>query len=108
MSLRHSIVLMLVNVVLVIIIIMLICFFDISSSVTEFPINTYYVTCSMCCPANVIFTFGEFCFMLITISIVFFILIFIPNCLPTSFILLLNSESCFSLPANIAVSSAYI
>ena len=53
-----------------------------------------------------IFILGEFGFLLTTIAMVFVILIFIANCFPTSFILLVNSESSFSFAANIAVSSA--
>ena len=55
-----------------------------------------------------IFILGEFGFLLTTIAWVFLILIFFPNCFPTSFILLVNSESSFSFPANNAVSSAYL
>ena len=54
-----------------------------------------------------IFIFGEFGFLLTTIALVFLILIFIPNCFPTSFILLISSVSSFSFPANNAVSSEY-
>ena len=52
--------------------------------------------------------FGEFGFLLTTVALVFLILIAILNCFPTSFILLVNSESSFSFPANNAVSSAYL
>ena len=51
---------------------------------------------------------GEFGFLLTTIALVFLILMFIPNCFPTSFILLVSSVSSFSFPANNAVSSAYL
>ena len=51
-----------------------------------------------------IFTLGEFVFLLTTIAVSFLILIFIRNCFPTSFILLINSES--SSRANSTVSSA--
>ena len=57
-----------------------------------------------------IFILGEFGFLLTTIALIFFILIFIQNCFPTSSILLVNSDSSFSFPANnavTAVSSAY-
>ena len=50
---------------------------------------------------------GEFGFMLTTIALVFVILIFITNCFPTSFILLVNYDCSFSFPANNAVSSVY-
>ena len=53
-----------------------------------------------------IFIFGEFGFLLTTIALVFLIFIFIPNCFPTSFILLVSSVISFSFPANNAVSSA--
>ena len=38
-----------------------------------------------------IFILGEFGFLLITIALVFLILMFSPNCFPTSFILLVES-----------------
>ena len=50
-----------------------------------------------------IFVLGEFGFLLTTIALVFLILIFIPNCFPTWFILLVSSVSSFSFPANNAV-----
>ena len=52
--------------------------------------------------------FGEFGFLLTAIASVFLILIFIPHCFPTWFILLVNSESLFSFPANRAVSSVLL
>ena len=58
-----------------------------------------------------IFILGEFGFLLTTIALIFLKLIFIQNCFPTSFILLVNSESSFSFPANnavTAVSSEYL
>ena len=47
-------------------------------------------------------------FLLTNIALVFLVLIFIPNYFHTSFILLINSASYFSFPANDAVSSAYL
>ena len=70
--------------------------------------DTYDVTYSICCPSMAMFILGEFGFLLTTIVLVFLKFIFIPNCFPTSFILLVNSESFFSIPANNAVSSAYV
>ena len=106
---RHdSSVLMLVNVLSAIIILLLISFSDLPSSVIKLPRYTYDVTCSICCPSMAIFIFGELGFLLTTIAFVFLVLIFIPNCFPTSFILLVKSDSSFSFPANNAVSSAYL
>ena len=50
-----------------------------------------------------LFILGEFGFLLTTIALVFLIFSFIPNCFLTSFILLANSESSFSFPANNAI-----
>ena len=86
---RHdSSVLMLVNVLRAIIILLLISFSDLLSSVIKLPRYIYDdVTCSICSPSMAIFILGEFGFLLTTIALVFLVLIFIPNCFPTSFIL---------------------
>ena len=89
---RHdNSVLVLVNLVRAIIISLLISFSDLPSSVIKLP-RFYDVTCSICCPSMKIYILGDFGFLLTTIALVFFILIFIPNCVPTSFILLVNSR----------------
>ena len=84
---RHdSSVLMLMNVVRAIIILLLISFSDLPSSVIKLPIYICDVTCSICCPSMAIFILDEFGFLLTTIAVVFLVLIFTPNCFPTSFI----------------------
>ena len=106
---RHdSSVLMLVNVLRAIIILLLISFSDLPSSVIKRPSYIYDDNCSICSPYVAILIFGEFGFLLTTIALVLLILIFIPNCFPNSFVLLVNSGSYFSFPANNAVSSAYL
>ena len=93
MPLHDISVLMLVNVVRAIILLLLVSFSDLPSSVIKVPIYMYDVSCSICCPSMGIFILGEFGFLLTTIASVFLILIFIPNCFPTSFILLVKSGS---------------
>ena len=85
---------------LVIIILLLLSFSDLPSSVIKLPRYIYYVTCSICCPSMAIYILREFGFLQTIIASVFLISIFIKQCFPTSFILLVNSESSFSLPAN--------
>ena len=84
-------------------ILLLISFSHLPSSVIKLPRYIYNVTCSICCPSMAIFVLGEFGVLLTTIALVFLILIFIRNCFPTSFILLVSSVSSFSFPANNAV-----